>query len=97
MQIGPFIAQYFPIVLAIVGTIALALGSLTKFRETRIANMLEATTTWKSLAESRQALLDEERETVARLTRSVADLKAQNDYLWGQLNKGQPPQHGVAP
>jgi hypothetical protein len=87
MTLPSFISQYFPIVLAIVGTIALALGSLSKYRETRMANMLEATTTWRGLAESRQAALEEERNKNARLLAENDDLKRQTAYWWEQMKR----------
>jgi hypothetical protein len=87
MTISSALSQYFPVILAIVGTIAIALGGLSKYRETRAKDMLEATTTWKTLAESRQAALVEIRERCAMLERQLAESREQAAYYWKELHE----------
>jgi hypothetical protein len=95
--LGALFTQYFPAVLAIVGTIAIGLGGLSKYREKRMADMLEATTTWKSLAESRGALIADLKAQVGRLEEKVAALSRENQdardqvhFYWSELQKLKP-------
>jgi hypothetical protein len=84
------LAQYFPFALAIVGTLALSLAGFSKYREKRVADMLEATTTWRSLAESRQAMIFDLRQKVTTLDRENADLRNQVAYYWGEVQAKRP-------
>jgi uncharacterized coiled-coil protein SlyX len=83
-------SQYFPAMLAIVGTIAIGVGGISKYREKRLADMLEATTTWKSLAESRAAVIADLKEKIAKLERQNQDYRDQANLYWAELQRYKP-------
>lgn len=83
------VTQYFPTVIAIVGTISVALGGLSKFKEKRQADLIEATTTWRELAESRQALLEEARLDHTRSEKSLFAAHEREALLWEYASKLQ--------
>lgn len=87
LGLGALITQYFPVVIAIVGTIAVALGGLSKFKEKRQADLIEATTTWRGLAESRQAALEEarvERDTFEKKFKAATERES---ALWEYISE----------
>lgn len=87
--LGTVVTQYFPIVIAIVGTIAVALGGLSKFKEKRQADLMEATTTWRGLAESRHAALEEERERTKIIARLLVESRERERSLWVYIRQLQ--------
>jgi len=87
--LGSVLSQYFPIAAGIVGTIAVALGGLSKFKEKRQADLMDATTTWRQLAEARHAALEEERERAKTIVRLLTESREREQSLWVYIRQLQ--------
>jgi hypothetical protein len=88
-SLGSVITQYFPLVAGIVGTIAVSLGGLAKFKEKRQADLMDATTTWRQLAEARHAALEEERERAKTIIRLLTESREREQSLWVYIRQLQ--------
>lgn len=94
-----FIPLFFPIFLAIGGTIAVILASIGRFKDKRMENLQEASTTWRELAESREADNRAKDAEIVVLKEEVQRLRRRNNYLWDQLTTAQKtnPKRGKGP
>jgi len=84
-EISDLWAALFVPASAVIGTIGVILLALTRFKDKRMEGALEASTTWRELAQSREATnVDLERKAVSR-DRYIQRLERQNSFLWDQL------------
>lgn len=74
-KVKAIIAAY-PYGLAVVTTIALWISGRSTYRKERAANLLEASTTWREVAESRKIRIEELTREVEELERKVSSFKA---------------------
>jgi cell division protein FtsB len=81
-----FVVSYLPIAISVAGTIAVALGGFSAFRTNRAAALLEATTTWRELAEARQARITALETENARLEAELHNMRRNLAYLWEQIH-----------
>lgn len=70
---------------SILGTIAMVLVGVLKFRDKRMESTVEASRTWRDLAEARDAEIDEKDRKLASRDRYIARLERQNQFLWDKV------------
>jgi hypothetical protein len=85
-EVTNLLQQYVVPATSVVGTIVVALYALTQHSKVRMENEIEATATWRDLAQSRDASITDLKQKLASRDRRIIKLERRLEFLWKQVD-----------
>ena len=75
-----------PSLVGLLGTIMVVAASIGKFKDKRMENVIEASATWRELAESREAENKKLQHEIRDCNSVIARKDRQLDFLWSHMD-----------
>lgn len=88
-EVSDLWSRFFIPAMSIIFTATVIAYAAVKYRDNRMAGALEASETWRELAQSREAKISELEKKLEIAMLRNNQLDDRNQYLWGLLTKGQ--------
>jgi hypothetical protein len=88
-EVSDLVNKFIVPAASVVAIIIVVGFAAAKSRDGRMDNIREASTTWRELAESREAKIGELERDVKDRDDHINRLQTRNDYLWNLLTKNQ--------